>query len=450
MGKPTVPGLLEFYEGVLVSAGLAVDDNGLVSYAIGGLNTPTTIKDKRLVLPTREFLKEGNWDDYIPFHPLSENIYRTESEVIKFLRNAINLRLMSSLTLLMADLVEIAADKDMHGQLIPKQSSLLTVLDKADAKTYEAFSKIINRVTPTGDRRIVSIYLKRGGKLRGEKYSRVGVVSFPITEEFDNEDTRTIYGVKLRVKDFQGFKNLMEYIIPDCDDLERYSYGSRSLEVPFFDSLLSAYVNVAEQINKKAKLFKKHLPNFDDIYIPLDFASELDNISGYRGLIPTLEGNDGEISIDDKENLDKIEQEEEGRAMFNRPAIEKLAEDTLSSQTVSQTYGRNSVSEPVQKPRREEPQKDELSWSEVMAKKNANMSPWGHPSTPQQPTAWNQPQQMQPVSPPPGFGGAPISSVPPVSNFGGGQVASGRFGGATQGFGQGFNQSPPWNTDPGI
>ena len=53
-----------------------------------GSSMPFTIGGKRVVLPTKENLRTPE-DNTIVFHPLSENITRSESEVLKAMRDTI-------------------------------------------------------------------------------------------------------------------------------------------------------------------------------------------------------------------------------------------------------------------------------------------------------------------------------------------------------------------------
>lgn len=384
--KPTVQGLLGFYNNVLHSVSLNTNEEGLISMSILGDNTPVVVTDKRLVLPTEPILRNGNWVNHIAFHPMSENIYRGESAVLKKLRNLVNLRLISVIHSLITQLTDIAIDTDSHSKLSPKQSGLLSILPKVDNTTRDTFSKILDQTSPITDRRVANIYLKRGGKLKGKDFSRIGVVSFPITEEFDNED-KSIYGVKLRVKDFKSFQDLFDYLVPEAGDLETYSYGSNSAVAPYFHALMKAFINVAKQLNKTTKLFKKFLDDADELMIDVDWEEEIDNLSFYRDLIPSLEGNDGELSMDEKKAAEIPPWEDQNAKSNPVPAF-----------NVNQSP---PIPAPVQQPQmsKASPSTGGLSWQDILNKRTngqANMVPTAPMGFAGQPAPAQPPQQIWP------------------------------------------------------
>lgn len=285
--------LLELYKSILESIGSSVDEKGLVSIVGESQNTPNEIGDKRLVLPTSDILRAGDWRHCIAFHPMSENILRGESVVIKNLRLLMNLRLTTTAVKLASQLLGIAANTAYHGKLTPKQSEFLSAVPDASEKTVRLFDKVIQKLIIDGEYRLVSIYLKRGGTWHGSKRSRVAVVSFPIMDEFE-KDERNIFGVTMSGKEKETILNLINFIFPNGNDLEEYSYGSDSQCAPYFHALLKAYVNVADRLNSITKKFKAHLDDVDELMIKTDWAAAADDLAKYRDIIPTLAGNDGE------------------------------------------------------------------------------------------------------------------------------------------------------------
>lgn len=285
--------LSKLYQAILASLNVTADKDGLLSLDYGGNETfPATVEGKRLVLPTPEILKRGLGENLIAFHPLSENILRGESAVLKKTKAYVVTRLTQVLSDLFLGLIGIAVDHKRHSKLSPDQKDLLTTMPDADEKTYQAVEKIFEAMQANGRYKLLSIYLNRGGKLRMEKYARSAVVNFPILSEFENEDG-TVYGVKCRKKDFAGLHKLFEFILPNSDG-SAYSYGSNDPEAPFFDALVHAFLNVANQLNKITLQFKKHLENANELLIDTSWAaSENLNWKKYRGMIPVLEGNEG-------------------------------------------------------------------------------------------------------------------------------------------------------------
>lgn len=421
--RPQVKDILAFYESILNSLSLEANEAGLISMDVGGTLFASEINGKRMVLPTHDVLRAAPWETQIAFHPLAENVYRGESPVLKKLKTLVNFRLTSVLNLLIVELAQIAANKEYHEKLTPKQSELLDFVPKINGKTVDAFVKVLNTVSVNGDHRLVNIYLKHGGKYKGEDHSRVAVTYFPVTEEFNNDD-KSIFGVKLpSQKDFKAFQSLFDFIVPDNSDTEVYSYGSRSMEAPYFDALMHAYVKVAKQLNKITWLFRKHLEAPDEMHIDVKWADSLKDLSFFRGLIPGLQGNDGELSIDEQEKAkleEKVVRNEptQESSVFQKPA-ERIAAPMppppVSSEFQSQTppWEPEPVAppQPQAQPQAPAPSEGEgLSWNEVMARRQQQQQP----AQPQA-QAWQQPAQMPPAQPwqqpqvapgpPPGFAG---------------------------------------------
>ena len=286
--------ILTLYKAILESLNVLPDKDGLLSFHYQGQTFPAIVDDKRLTLPTPELLRAGDWTNLQPFHPLSENLLRGESAVLKKTKAIMNLRLSQVIMDLMKQFVTLGADTSKHAKLSPKAQELLSHIPEVDEKSEQAIDKIIDASDWEGPNRFMSLYLKRGGTLQGRKYHRLAVVSFPILEQFDNDD-HTVFGVKLRKKDFVAFKSLLLYILPDAEDLETYSAASSSLVAPYFDALLHAFANVAEQLNKIVHTHRKQLDNADELQIPLAWLNEIDDLAKYRDLIPPLAGNDGDL-----------------------------------------------------------------------------------------------------------------------------------------------------------
>ncbi|MBE0438174.1 MAG: hypothetical protein IBX57_00210 [Gammaproteobacteria bacterium] len=412
-----VKDVIDFYEGLLGSMGVEADENGLLSNVLNSdTKLPFTVEGKRLALPTREVLRNADWDNYMAFHPLSENVYRGESKIIKALRAATVFRITSVISVLLIELTELAANQNKHKKLTPRQSELLSCFDKPDKRTLVDFAKITDAISfPGTERRLCSLYIKRGGKLSGEGYSRVAIMSFPITDEFDNDD-RSIFGVKLRVKDFNSFVKLFNYILPYAGSNEEYSYGSNSKEAPYFDSLVRSFLKVAVAVNDKTELFYDFLDAPDSITIDTSWEDGLENISIFRDLIPALSGNSGDPGVEEQESAN-----ENTAAESTRRLTPEVPTPPPQQQPYQQPYppqqggqpGYGMVQQPMQHPQQggyhqpqqqqtppweEEAAEGSVSFSEMMAKK------FGSQPTPPPPP--QQPYYQQPmpnVAPYPGY-----------------------------------------------
>lgn len=276
--------------------GVQFDEYGRASIAVGDTLQPATINGKRLILPTQEILRNPDWKTTVAFHPLSENIMRGESEVLKTYRVYIKLHLTKVIGNLWAKLMEIAVNTDYHSKMSPDQLKILSHASTAIPKTLDKLENIIGKVDLRGDRQLINIYLKKGGKLDDKTYRRLAVVNFPIVNEFANTDTKEIFGIKgMAERDFTAIVNLFNYLLPFNDDVETYSVGSNDDYAPYFHSLTAAFVKIAKRLNEVIDFLKPHIDNADELYTDLSWIDFLNNFKMYRDEISPLEGNEGEL-----------------------------------------------------------------------------------------------------------------------------------------------------------
>lgn len=291
----TVDDVCAFYKRVLVSAGLVVQDDGGVFIRAAGKELPLPVEGRNLAIPTKERLAKG-FTDTQAFAPLGESINRTESIVQKKLRQILTVRQTTVIGDLMAQLMTIAADVNLHKTLSPQQAELLSVLPEVDEKTVKAVSSVFDCIDPLGDRRLVSTYVKRNGVVDGAEYMRAAIVTFDILRT-QVEKEATIYGKSMRVKDKKAFFALLEFMLPGCKDPGKYySAGSKCKIAPNLHALMHAHLNVMETLNVWIDLFRDKLEEPELLYTP-DISvlrDELDNLKQFNGLIPPLAGNQGD------------------------------------------------------------------------------------------------------------------------------------------------------------
>ncbi len=279
------------YKPLLQSVNAVADEAGLLTWQEGDQpGRPLIIDERRMALPVREQLSRPN-PAVILFHPLSESTTRGESKVLQKLMSLIRLRLGSSLLSLLNYSTQLCADHDTNRKLSPEASVMLACLPEADKRTVEDMESILAALEADPDK-LVKIYLKRGGHYHGKKMSRVAVVTFPVWGQFE-DDTRSVYGVNLRKKDYVGFKKLLEWILPQIDENEGYNAGSMAMTAPYLDSLVQSYLKVARDINRAAKTILKQLADPDSVLIDIDWEEDARDLSVYRDDIPALEDSMG-------------------------------------------------------------------------------------------------------------------------------------------------------------
>lgn len=290
--------LLDLYRAVAKTANLVAGDDGMFYTLYNGKKEPALIKDKRLVLPTKEHLSNPDWTKRVPFHPLSENLLREkETPVLENFRAAVNLRLQYTLVFIGQQLITLIASTGDHKKLNPEQSEILSQVKDVDEKTLDDFLKLCAAMPPRQtSKTFVNIYLKKGGKLPlgdGERsFSRLGVVSFPLYHELQKsmeKDDDAVWGVKIpRKKSRRGLMQLLEYIFPRIKETNAYSRGSNSELAPFMDALMKSVAAVADPINTVMRRFNNRLSAHEDLFFEDDWVEAFDNIDSYGPDVRTI------------------------------------------------------------------------------------------------------------------------------------------------------------------
>lgn len=289
--------LIEFYKGMVQSLELVVDDHDRVMYErLTGLE-PVTIrqdgKDKILVLPTSTVLRTPDWDTFIAFHPLSENIARKDSVVFQALQRFASLSLNVDIGALMGRMIEYCADKDSHKTMNHKQTKFLQLFPDADETSLKNWEKLDAKL---GEEYVYTrIVTLRDKELEGQTFPRVTYVKFPFYEDCvklteGKHKEYSIFGVKLRKKDVLGYKALFEFLVHHASEPDSYySFGSRSNIAPSFHSLASAMYKLKAELQRTYRLLKIDTPE-------LLWGQYLDKLQQFKGQVPVLQGNDGELT----------------------------------------------------------------------------------------------------------------------------------------------------------
>ena len=409
----------QFYERLLKSLSLDIDPSGLVGMKLEDQVIPCTVQKHRLALPTQTRIRSGEWDGLVAFHPLSENVARGVSPVLKKLRDLINYRLNSVAMVLMEELMAIASDRSYQDKLKPDQGSLLETLNMADEKTYKAMQSIFDNLSTGGPRSLVNLYMKRGGKLGAEKFSRLAVVNFPISDELDDEKPEVFDKKLTRKRDKRMIRNLFYWVFPEADSLEYYSCGSNSMISPYFESLCLAYVKVAKELNRVTGLFKQHLDDPDGLHIDLSWTEALPHLEMYRDVIPPLEGNQGNLvkgSEQTDEHSTTAARRNHRERLFpeqDEPSAqpEPFSETQRPSNPTTRNWNQQPQEQPMTQP---SSSNDKITFEEIVQKRRqmANQPP-GYPLMGQPNTGYPQNPGYPPMNQSYGAPPAWANNVPP-------------------------------------
>lgn len=306
--------IAKFYSQVLTAIGLSVDENGFATLKQEGTNIPFTIEGKQLRVPTEEFLADPDWDNFIAFHPLGENLIRKKSLVhdrtVKMAQHHLN----SALTELILTMTKLAAETEQHAGATTEQKGFLRVMEDADERTYKGIKDVLLKNMDGEEKALVNLFVRRNGTWKGEEVARLCSVSFPVMDE-EYTGNKAIYAKNLaRVSDKEAFFKLIRHILPGLDEADlHYNYGSNSPVAPNFHALMMAYSRVAKDINAQLKIFESYNPQLKQWIIPTNWVKEMSMLNDYRLDIPgSLPGNEGEADEGTlKEEKERLAKEKE-------------------------------------------------------------------------------------------------------------------------------------------
>lgn len=308
--------LAKVYTQILNAIGLVVNEKGFVSLKEGDTEIPFTIEGKQLTVPTDDFLSSPDWDKYIAFHPLSENLIRKKSLVHERTVKVAEHHLNGALTELILTMTKLAAETGQHASATTEQKGFLRLMEDADERTYKGIKDVLLKQMDGNEKALVNLFVRRNGLWKGEEVARLCSVSFPVMDE-EYTGTKAIYAKNLaRVSDKEAFYKLLRHILPGIDEADlHYNYGSNSPVAPNFHALMMAYSRVAKDINVQLKIFESYNPQLRQWIIPTNWTKEMALLNDYRLDVPPLPGNEGEADEgtlkEEKERLTKERTREE-------------------------------------------------------------------------------------------------------------------------------------------
>lgn len=283
-----------------------VNDDGYLSRKVGDDFSPWTASGKRVILPTKENLRNPP-ENTVVYHPLSENITRSESDMIKAMRDQAMYQLTVTAITLLDALADVAATPSEHKKLGPAAGKFLKALPDMDIKTVEFLkNKLLPRIGPQPERRLIHVSLRKGGGSSRDGVLRTATFKFPILEEMLENNT-SVMGVKYPSKKMhRTLVALFEIVLGDEETRESFNYGSKNQTAPYFHALMSGFYNITVHFNKLIKDHRKLLGNdqADGMLYDHSWYEAMDDLSTLRKVVPPQEGNEGAIIVkkaDEKE-----------------------------------------------------------------------------------------------------------------------------------------------------
>ena len=263
--------IIEDYKIMLAIGWCEADEDGNVSVVLGDTKIPATIDGKRVILPTREQMKDRNWENRLGFHPLREAFNQGVSDVLANMRTQFVNRFNTSISYLMQEFISIAKNTAGQKDLTTEQSQVLSALTQCNENTDKAF-KQLQKNTGLSDetKKFINIFVKKGGVVANLTYGRAAIVTFPIYEALVAGDEK-INNVKISGKDREMFIKLFRFIFPDIETPEAYNIGVNAKTAPFMESLMRASIKIAEEL---VDVSKPYMNLFEIPYI-MEFPSDM-------------------------------------------------------------------------------------------------------------------------------------------------------------------------------
>jgi len=294
--------LLEFYKEVVENLGLTTSEDGYIYAGSGNDKVMMTVDGKPLVLPTKEHLNtllDKNEDGEIvvtkiPYNPLNENIVKGDTLSLKKTKLLVERRLGHAIAVAGELLLTLASNKELQKKTSMEINKFLSTISQAqnpgikqlvDDKSIDNWINIYKKCLKS-DKGMISIFLKKAGSYKGNKYNRLATLTSPVYDALLEADKDTpIFDVRLRNKDIVIFKLIFQYLLEDLDDNNTISIGSNDNESPAFVALFKLYITTAVKIDKVIKALSTINEETADsgklhLTIPL---STLDNLGIYKG-----------------------------------------------------------------------------------------------------------------------------------------------------------------------
>lgn len=330
-----------FYENLLLDIGIVdVNKDGLLSYMRGENDSVNlTLEGKRLALPTRDNLKSGG-DNLIMFHPASEQLMSGPSPVLDALREYIMLRLSNTSQAIVGAAMAIAEDPKLQKKVKGAGNELMRPLTTVDDKLKDTLDKVFDNTGMGPENRIYNIFLQASGSKENPRGLRTSKVSHPIMDDAFNDDPTTFFGVKMprKTRDKPAIVGVLSVLL-DITETEGQikEYTSTVRQAPYFHSLLTAFMEIAQHQNRYLKSLKSAQPALKDLEYNLGWKDEFEDFENFVKLVghsaPLLPGNAGKKLVeDDDESEEDVDVKPTGRSWKDirdqLPEDEPVAEPT--------------------------------------------------------------------------------------------------------------------------
>jgi len=336
---------LDYYKKALTLIDAKVNDDGFV-VSNGDETVFFKVKKRKLVLPTDELLKESNWKENIPFHPLCEtSISNKRSPILdKFIELAnfnLDIRLRNLVT-------EIARKLSLGETLPPDAMELMAaVCPEITKKTHEDAVKIFTApitsgVIPKANERVLTVSLTRNAENEGKRYKAVSKVT---CMPYDEDEVEThFFGHKCTSKkSAKSIKGILDTVVGGLDTLDVYTTATNITSAPLWNAYTKTMGKIHTHLNGLITLFEMEglFEEIDPTFIEMN--KEANQI---KLMIPSMADSRGEYVEKDSDepvapsaNVNRVSNNDRNeRVQQSQPTIMQMA--SQSNSLNSNMFGR--------------------------------------------------------------------------------------------------------------
>lgn len=241
--------LRELYCSAFSTAFIGVGDDGVMYNALSGSDDKTimTLQGK----PLRMSGPNANYGpDYITVHPLLETISTSVSPVIERMMLAHAQGLHLKIQQLFSAILIFGASPAEHSKAKGDMGDILRACADASTTEVNAFKQLmgLSNSPTTQDYRFIRLKIKPQLRKGGVTYPFGCVVTFPLYEKLKTHAGK-IGTVAITKKAVRVFKKIYEYIFPDIDKDESYTYQACVNTGPRYSGVLEAVHDICFRLN---------------------------------------------------------------------------------------------------------------------------------------------------------------------------------------------------------
>lgn len=282
----------QLYRDILEFAGCTVSNGGYIQVNVGGKASNVIIEGKDLVFPTAEHQRNPA-PDTVMFHPLAENEFGNESDVLRRIREMAFLRLNLVTMHLMNDLISVLSSSELHKSLKPEAQDILYQGIKVDKNSRKALVSIVSADKTNLGKMFTSGWIRRGGQIRGQTYSRAGIVAFPLYKKLATNEFLDDKPKGVRVDDPEAIRKLMKFIFPLLETESEYYQGSDSRTAPSFEAFMKMILRLGGDLQTVMDNFQEQLVDASEFSFDTswgEWVGRLDELRNEIRLIPNQTG----------------------------------------------------------------------------------------------------------------------------------------------------------------